>query len=547
MDGKVSFDYLNEIDAVQKCIEKGYNHSILVNQTWDECKKHIIDKDIVIYGVGNGICSFVRDYGSEITIDYVVDSKKDGRRFSDFCYICPEKYIDEKEPWLVSLESMTVESPHVLDKMDPSKTVVIIVSLLKYMEIYKILTDKGFMHSYSYLCMEANKRNKAQKYLDPKMEFLNNCQMLPIRSNTVAVQTIGGYCGHSRQVCEQLKKNNPNYNFVWVIPNKEYKYHFPVGTGTVRQGTPDYYRLMAMAKLWLFEEPLVPEFPKKKGQFCVQLKHWASVTLKKFGHNLNVGLSNYNEDFEMFLWKYNDEITDCYIVGSDFDEKTIREGFLYTHECFHAGSPRSDLLFSDIDYKEIICRKYNLNYDDNFCLYAPTFRYDGNIEYSFKDTLLDFYKLKDILESKFKGRWNILLRLHPRVQEMHKNVNTLPDFVTDVSTYMDSEELVAASDIMITDYSSIMFEPAFIKKPVFLYAPDLDKYLKEERTFLIDYNTLPFSIAHDNDELVDNISNFSQVEYVKCLDAFLEKYGVHEDGHAAERAAKHISDLINRR
>ncbi|MNC57198.1 putative CDP-glycerol:glycerophosphate glycerophosphotransferase [compost metagenome] len=120
-----------------------------------------------------------------------------------------------------------------------------------------------------------------------------------------------------------------------------------------------------------------------------------------------------------------------------------------------------------------------------------------------------------------------------------------PDYVIDASGYPDSQELVAAADVMITDYSSIMFEPAFVRKPVFLYAPDRKEYINGERKLLIDYDTLPFSIAESNEDLANNIENFNQEEYVRQVDEFMEKYGVHEDGHASERAAKFISDLVD--
>lgn len=546
MSGKVTFDYLTDTDAVQKAIEKGYHNSDLVNQTWEECKDNIANKSVVIYGLGNGIGSFIRDYGDDVHIDRVVDEKKIGVNFADFCYIHPESYFDKESTSLATLEELKIENSKVLDKLDREQTTIIITSLKNYQEIYDMLKKNGFQYCYSYLCMEANKRKyENKKYLDSKNEFLYNCQTLPVNPNLIAAQTIGGYCGHSRQVTEKMRAIKSDYEIVWMVPNRKYEYTFPRGTKIVCQGTPDYYRVMTTAKLWLFEEPLQPEFHKKEGQFCVQLKHWASVTLKVFGHTLNKGLPGCNEEYENKLWKYNDDITDCYVVGSEFDERTIRECFLYTHECFYAGSPRSDLLFNNVDYKAIICDKYSLNYDNKYCLYSPTFRFDRESYCSYKDTELDFYALKQTLEAKFGGKWNVLFRTHPRVLKSKRYLNELPDFVTDVSTYMDSEELVAASDIMVTDYSSIMFEPAFVKKPVFLYAPDLDKYLKEERSFLMNYDELPFPISYNNEELMNNVRNFNKSEYVKKLEAFFTKYGVHEDGHASERAARFILDLLD--
>lgn len=87
--------------------------------------------------------------------------------------------------------------------------------------------------------------------------------------------------------------------------------------------------------------------------------------------------------------------------------------------------------------------------------------------------------------------------------------------IINVSHYPDSQELVAVSDAMITDYSSIMFEPAFVRKPVFLFAPDRKEYINGERPLLIDYDTLPFPIAETNEQLAENIMNFDNEKYIQ--------------------------------
>lgn len=122
----------------------------------------------------------------------------------------------------------------------------------------------------------------------------------------------------------------------------------------------------------------------------------------------------------------------------------------------------------------------------------------------------------------------------------------MPKYVVNMSAYVDGEEAAAACDIMISDYSSIMFEPAFVKKPVFLFATDKKGYIDKEYDLLIDYDTLPFPIAESNRELIHNIEGFKQDDYENNLDLFMKQYGVHEDGHASERAGKMISDLIDK-
>ena len=104
--------------------------------------------------------------------------------------------------------------------------------------------------------------------------------------------------------------------------------------------------------------------------------------------------------------------------------------------------------------------------------------------------------------------------------------------------------MVAAAVIIITDYSSIMFEEAFIKRPVFLYAPDYEEYITEERGLWLDYNTLPFPRAESNEELFQCIADFDWKKYEEEVTNFLDQYGVHEDGHASERAAEFINKLL---
>ena len=135
------------------------------------------------------------------------------------------------------------------------------------------------------------------------------------------------------------------------------------------------------------------------------------------------------------------------------------------------------------------------------------------------------------------------MRLHPWLSFENSNL-VETNRIINAERYEDSEELVAACDIMITDYSSIMFEAAFVKKPVFLYAPDRKEYIDGERGLLIDYDSLPFPIAETNTELYNQIDIFDEGEYKKSVTVFLERYGVHEDGHASERAADFIISIL---
>ena len=137
------------------------------------------------------------------------------------------------------------------------------------------------------------------------------------------------------------------------------------------------------------------------------------------------------------------------------------------------------------------------------------------------------------------------MRVHPGLTFEGKDIFQSENII-DVSKYADSQELVAVANVLITDYSSIMFEAAYIKKPVFLYAPDKRVFINGERELLIDYGSLPFLTAETNEQLVQNIESFDQTGYERSLESFMDKYGVHEDGHASERAVKFIMGLLEK-
>ena len=108
----------------------------------------------------------------------------------------------------------------------------------------------------------------------------------------------------------------------------------------------------------------------------------------------------------------------------------------------------------------------------------------------------------------------------------------------------DMAEYLACTDILITDYSSSMFDFALTGKPCFLFAPDREHYEKKERGFYLDYDSLPFPISYTNEELIKNIQKFDDAAYRERVLRFLEEIGNVEDGKASERIAQCIVHFI---
>lgn len=502
--------------------------------SWRDFDDATLNKKVILFGVGQGLLIYYFKYGDFFNVYMVVDNSKEFQGIP-FKYFVPDFNYNA---------NIYVQDPSCLKDMNTCDYVVLITSLRYYNEIANQLGKMGVAHIFSISCIE-----------DREKCFLNNIDIekekeklfgeldgLPIENKVCVASNCDG-AGHAKEIVKQLKKLRKDLDIVWAVNDL----HVILEDGIRKCFRGNKYFLgyeYKTSAVWISDGG-TGDFPlyikKRIGQTCVELTHWSSVTLKKFA--LDEKSIRNNKKLVSSI-KNSISLVDYVIVGSNFDEKCCRSGFGIEEGYVYAGSSRSDILF-DVNRKKAFLKNYPQLADKNILLYAPTFRRTGEdmsgLGYRHE---LEFEVVEKALIDKFGGDWVILLRLHPFVAKYSKEFS-VPNFVVDVSGYQDVEELVAASDAMITDYSSIMFEPAYINIPVFLLATDRDEYTSNERDFYIDYDSLPFPAAESNDELVDNIKNFNYEGYVKSVDVFLKKYGVHEDGHASERAARFISDLLD--
>lgn len=503
------------------------------NQTWHEFEEIAEEKDIWIFGLGEGSDFFFDKYGDKFVPKGVVDNdlNKQGQKVSEFI----GSEIIPKE--------MQISSPNILKGENLENIVVLISSLRYYVDIGKQLKELGLNRNFSLFVMELNEQlsNGKTKTISEVWEFAyaRECLNLPIECNKILLAR--DECGgHGKQILLELAELKPELDLVWVTDKKDL--YMPKNVRIVKPSNHRaYIRELETAHIWLFGD-MIPEYAiKRNEQKYIHIKHWASLTLKKF----YMDLPSYLEIPSVRdYYVHNNEAMDYVFVGSKFDEDSCRSGFDFNGECIRVGSPRTDVLFKD-GVREKVFRELDIKDDSHILLYAPTFRArsERTIVGRMREIDLDFKRLLNVLGKRYGGDWQILLRIHPSVA-MESNNAILPDYVKNVSFYPDSQELLAASDILISDYSSIMFELAFVGRPVFLYAPDVEDYVGKERELLLDYESLPFPIAHSNDELEERILEFDENSYQVRLNKMLSDYEVNEDGKASKRAAEFILTLL---
>ena len=252
----------------------------------------------------------------------------------------------------------------------------------------------------------------------------------------------------------------------------------------------------------------------------IQLWH-APGAFKKFGGSVeNASMLKQiskNTDYLIITSEY---ITDYYSEAFQIDKSKIKA----------LGLPRADYYFEKHDTKKLrdsFNKKYNLNSNKKIILYAPTFR--ENKEFNNVFNYLDI----DEFNKKLSDEYILVLRLHPKIKEFYSSDITGNGDYIDCSDYKNEQELLLISDILITDYSSIMIEFGLLAKPVIFFAYDLDNYLSNERGFYLDYKKdLPGPIVFSTDELISVIDN--GVDTSK-LESFIKMEAGAVDGNSSKR------------
>ena len=215
---------------------------------------------------------------------------------------------------------------------------------------------------------------------------------------------------------------------------------------------------------------------------------------------------------------------------------------MYDGNMLETGYPRNDLL-SASNRDEIalnLKKKLGIPLDKKTILYAPTWRddeYYGNGRYKFK-LKLDL----DLLKKELGDQYVVLLRTHHYIAD-NLDVTGLEDFAFNLSKYDDITEIYLISDICITDYSSVFFDYANLKRPLLFYTYDLDKYRDVLRGFYIDMETeLPRPLVFSSEEVVDKIKNIDQLnaDYQEKYQQFYQRFCSWEDGNASKRVVEEV-------
>jgi len=231
------------------------------------------------------------------------------------------------------------------------------------------------------------------------------------------------------------------------------------------------------------------------------------------------------------------EHTDYLIVSSRNIQEFYREAFqIPKTKIKPLGLPRADYYFEDHDIEDLKSKffeKYNFSSDKKIILYTPTFRDEEKY-----NNVFDFLDLEKFNES-LGDEYVLALRLHPKIKKFYKDDISAGGEYIDCSDYPSEQELLLISDILITDYSSIMIEFALLNKPIIFFTYDYDSYLNNERGFYFDFkSTVPGPVVYDSNQLIDVIKNREFDE--SRISEFVKTQFDEIDGHASERVVDYL-------
>ncbi len=361
-------------------------------------------------------------------------------------------------------------------------------------------------------------------------------KLFKITNNKIVVVNYHGkgYGDNGKYIVEKLLKEG-KFLIYWAT-NESYRNTLPTNVKYVKYNSIKYFYHLTTAKVWINNCRFDYGILKRKQQFYIQTWH-AGLGLKKVEQDAgDLGI-----DYILSA-KKDSKMIDMLISNCKYRTDIFKNSFWYHGDVSEIGLPRNDIFFDDKIKEETTAKVYSFykfDKEDIIILYAPTFRANETVN----PFDIDFDKLVKDYKNKFNKNVKVLIRLHPNIAD-RKNLFSYNDSIINATDYPDIQELIIASKILITDYSSCMFDAMLCGNDVYLYALDLEDYLSN-RGINFEYQDLPFSKSYSIDEINDKILNNDVINYKDKLIEFKKEMNLTDNGKASDVIVKRINEVIN--
>ncbi|MDY3373285.1 MAG: CDP-glycerol glycerophosphotransferase family protein [Terrisporobacter othiniensis] len=350
---------------------------------------------------------------------------------------------------------------------------------------------------------------------------------LPIKKNSVLFLSHSpGMDGNFEYINDAIKIYNST-----VDKNKRFKTFFTSTKVNLICKAMTPFRLARSEFIILCESiPYFQHINVRENTSVIQSWH-AAGAFKKFGYSTNYlkGGPNPFKNKKMNIHMGYDYAT----VSAKEVARHYAEGFnMDINKIIPIGVPRADFFFCEDKVNDTRRKIYDLYpqlKEKKVILYAPTFRGVGKKRTKFKMEF-DF----NMIANGISDEYVIALKLHPSIKSSDIEINEdIKDKVINVTSYKDANDILTVTDLLITDYSSIIFDYSLLGKPMMFFAYDLEDYMFD-RDFYYDYKEfVPGPIAETNEEIVELI-NQNKFDLNK-VDEFCKKFFIEKDGNSSNR------------
>ena len=337
---------------------------------------------------------------------------------------------------------------------------------------------------------------------------------------------------------------NPKYVFLRLADNSNIKLIYEYNktnsvpdelkrsnVSIVKHNSIKYFVELLTSKVIVTNSGITAKIPLRIEQVMINTWH-AGGAYKKVGKDIRSEVNGSDAFFIDIATKQ----TSYFLTSSKgFSNGTAKAIDMPECKLLRCGMPRNDLIVVpnesyNVAINEKVKTALNIAHDAHFVIYAPTFRKNDTSD-SFEP--ISEKSVVEALQTRFGGEWVFVYRGH-----YHGTDNN--HFCIDATYYPDMQELLIASDALITDYSSTVWDYSFTNKPGFLYTPDLSEY-KSERDFYCPISEWPYPISEDNASLVNNILAFDQSRQKKMNEAHHKQLGSYEDGHGTDTVVQLVA------
>ena len=376
------------------------------------------------------------------------------------------------------------------------------------------------------------------------------CHLLPVSKNRFFFESLGGqYNDNPKYISQAIQESYPEIRQFWAISSKSKQNDIPDYVTIIPFGSLKYYFIKNTCRV-VVENSAGLYVYHTKNKFIFRLKKllknkkqldlatWHGNPIKHIGAQepCNIDWTSANV--------YS--TADYMISGASFVASIFEKAYLGLFPVILTGTPRTDILINaDEEAVLSLRRKLQLPLDKKIVLYAPTFRYTPEDSGVKQLKMIDYPKLFDSLHNKFGGEWCFVFRVHNMVlqsldTESIVKRQKITGRILNGNLYDDMNEYLAASDVLISDYSGCVYDVALTKTPCFLFAHDRVNYEKNERGIYTPLSFFPYSFSDSFVDLLKKIDSYSEEETDKNRIRFLEEIGNVETGNSAKKVAEFL-------